>query len=333
MNKPGDGLRAFAARWCRPDTMARVIDPLIADLQLEHEEAAHAGRRWKARLVRTVAWFAFIKVVVLCVSRDAIPSREARATDDRRVLARVLAWSSAIMIVVIALLELPFISAYAPALHQLTPMRFVYLVPQGIGLALPIGATLGVVLGLGGREISTRVRVCCLALAALASAAAFVNLGWVTPAANQAFRSLESGRIDPGIGELPLGQLVREIERFNHDPAFRQFGYLLALSFAFHNRIALSFSPLVFVLFAFSMLSVSVMRRWMLVAASCVAFFSYYMFLLGGRSLVFDRTAAAYAVAWLPNVVLCLAAATMTVVTRRLSRGRRTAVSSAARAG
>jgi hypothetical protein len=91
MNKPGDGLRAFAARWCRPDTMARVIDPLIADLQLEHEEAAHAGRRWKARLVRTVAWFAFIKVVVLCVSRDAIPSREARATDDRRVLARVLA--------------------------------------------------------------------------------------------------------------------------------------------------------------------------------------------------------------------------------------------------
>ena len=35
----------------QPDTMTRVIDPLIADLQLEHEEAAHAGRRWKARLV------------------------------------------------------------------------------------------------------------------------------------------------------------------------------------------------------------------------------------------------------------------------------------------
>ncbi len=327
MRRPGDRLRTFAARWCSPDTMTRVIDPLIADLQLEHREAAHAGRRWKARLVRAVAWIAFIKVVAICLSRDGMSSRETWATDGR-VLGRVLAWSSAVMIVVIALLELPYVSAYAPALHELTPLRFAYLVPQGISLALPIGATLGVVLGLGGRAISSRVRVFCLALAVLASAAAFVNLGWVTPAANQAFRSLESGRlVEPGIGELSLGQLVGEIERVNRDPAFQPFGSLLALSFAFHNRIALSLSPLVFVLFAFSMLSVSAMRRWMLVAAACVAFFSYYMFLFGTRAVVFERAAPAYAGAWLPNVVLCLVAATLTIVTRRRSRGRRTAVS------
>ena len=312
MNRPGEGLRSFAASWCGRDTMTRVIDPLIADLQLEHEEAARAGRRWKARLVRAVAWVAFIKVVVICVSRDGISWHGTSAADDRRVLARVLAWSGAIMMVVIALLELPYVSVYAVALSELTPMRFVYLIPQGISLALPIGATLGVVLGLGGRAISARVRVFCLAFAVLASVAAFVNLGWVTPAANQAFRVLVSGgSVEPGIGELPLGQLVGEIQKFNHEPAFAQLGYLLALSFDLHSRIALSFSPLVFVLFAFSILSVTAARRWMLVVAACVAFFSYYMFLLGARSLVFDRTAQAYVAAWFPNVAIALMAGTI----------------------
>jgi predicted benzoate:H+ symporter BenE len=33
MSGPGDRLRAFASRWCCADTMTRLIDPLIADLQ------------------------------------------------------------------------------------------------------------------------------------------------------------------------------------------------------------------------------------------------------------------------------------------------------------
>ena len=32
MNRPGD-LRAFAARWCCADTMARIVDPLIGILE------------------------------------------------------------------------------------------------------------------------------------------------------------------------------------------------------------------------------------------------------------------------------------------------------------
>jgi Lipopolysaccharide export system permease LptF/LptG len=327
MNTPGDRLRSFAARWCAPDTMSRVIDPLITDLRFEHGEAARAGRRWKARLVRVAGWIAFMKVVALCLYRDGL-SRGAPTTDDRRMLGRVFAWSGGITIIVIALLELPFVSAYASPLNELTPMRFVYLIPQGISLALPIGATLGIVLGLGSCEISTRVRAICLLSAVLASTAVFVNLGWVTPAANQAFRVLvNGGAVAPGIAELPLGQLVREIERFNHDPEFAQFGSLLALVFAFHSRIALSVSPLLFVFFALSTLSAGNVGRWMAVGAVCAGFFSYYMFMLAARGQVFAGTVPAYAAAWFPNVMLLLVTTVVAIATRRRSRGPRPAVS------
>ena len=33
MSLPGEGLRALAARVCRPVTMARIVDPIIADLR------------------------------------------------------------------------------------------------------------------------------------------------------------------------------------------------------------------------------------------------------------------------------------------------------------
>ena len=39
MIRPGDRLRARAARVCRAETMERLIDPLVADLQTEHRRA------------------------------------------------------------------------------------------------------------------------------------------------------------------------------------------------------------------------------------------------------------------------------------------------------
>ena len=40
---PGVRLRVIASRLCGAQTMERVIDPLIADLQLEHAEAVTRG--------------------------------------------------------------------------------------------------------------------------------------------------------------------------------------------------------------------------------------------------------------------------------------------------
>ena len=84
MTRPGDRLQAFAAGWCSPDTMTRLIDPLIADLRHEHAEAVSRGRVWKSRLIQVAAWLAFLKVLIVC----AFLNREWTAADHQDSVKR-----------------------------------------------------------------------------------------------------------------------------------------------------------------------------------------------------------------------------------------------------
>jgi lipopolysaccharide export LptBFGC system permease protein LptF len=62
--------------------------------------------------------------------------------------------------------------------------------------------------------------------------------------------------------------------------------------------------------------------------AIVVAFFGYYLFLYGGRSLVLEGTVPAYAAAWLPNAVFALVAGSLALISaRRPGARRRPAVS------
>ena len=317
MRRPGDRLRLFAARWCRPDTMARVIEPLIADLQLEHAQAVRSGRVWKARAIHTAGWIAFLKVLTACAWTDTISLSHGWTADDRKALLSAVAFSSLMIAIAVVLLELTVV-ANTGVLQNPSPRRFVYLVPQAFSLALTVGATLGIVFGLGGRRFSRRVGAGVILLALVGSVISFVNLAWVTPAANQAFRILVSGQTElvPGIPELSIGELSREIDRFR-DPSFAQFGYLLALAFNLHIRVALSLSPLVFGFFALSISSGGFFRRWVLGLAACAAFLGYYMLLYGVRSLVWNRTLPPYAAAWIPNLITLLVASAPLVFSRR----------------
>jgi hypothetical protein len=105
MTRPGDRLRAFAARWCCADTMARIVDPLIADLQVEHAEATRLGQRWNARRIHVAGWFAFFKVIVVCTWTSGLAWHRWTA-DERRMFVRTLTVSSVLIIAVTALLEL-----------------------------------------------------------------------------------------------------------------------------------------------------------------------------------------------------------------------------------
>jgi hypothetical protein len=49
MTGPGLRLRALAARFCNTQTMNRLIDPTIADLQTEYIDARRRGAIWSAR--------------------------------------------------------------------------------------------------------------------------------------------------------------------------------------------------------------------------------------------------------------------------------------------
>ena len=94
MTRPGDRLRALAARWCRETTMARVIDPGVADLQKEYGEAITCGRVWKSQWIRIAGYVALIKVIACCIWEGTMQSHDGWTMDDRRVLFRTMARSS-----------------------------------------------------------------------------------------------------------------------------------------------------------------------------------------------------------------------------------------------
>jgi hypothetical protein len=298
------------------EAMERLIDPVIADLRHEYDNAMSRGQLWTSRFIRGAAYLAFLKVFVIC----ALSSREWTAA-DRSALKRTAAFASILTVAMIMFLELPFVSIYPRVVTSASPMRFVYLAPQGFSFALAIGTSLGIVFGLGGSAFTRRAAAIVLALVVATSAISFMNLAWVTPAANQEFRSLISGRLaDPGVAELSLGQLSREINAFNHDPGFSRFGYLLALLFAYHSRVAVSFSPLLLALFALSISSDGLLRRWALGLGACGAFLGYYIVLNGGSSWVWNLTLPAIAAAWLPNAAI--AAASTAIWAARFRRRR-----------
>src|SRR5256885_9241361 len=95
MNRPGLGLRRIALRWCAPEVVERLIDPLVADLQFEHEEAERAGRRWAARWLRVLALVAFCRVFMHAWS----------ASDDDGV-GRALGYGAVTILAVTALFDL-----------------------------------------------------------------------------------------------------------------------------------------------------------------------------------------------------------------------------------
>jgi hypothetical protein len=307
MRRPGDRLRVFAARWCADETMARLIDPLIADLQMEHGHAVRGGRVWKSRAIHAAGCIAFLKVLAACAWTDTVSLSQGWTADDRKALTSAVAFSIAPIAIAVVLLELPYI-ANTGGLKNPSARRFVYLVPQAFSLALTMGATLGIVFGLGRRRFSRRVEAGVIVLALIGSIVSFVNLAWITPAANQAFRIVVSdgGDIRPGVAELSLGELSAEIERLSHEPPLAQFRYSLALGFQYHFRVALSFSPLIFALFALAILSSGITRRRTLGTGACLAFLGYYMVLYGARVWVFSQTLPAYIAAWLPNAATML---------------------------
>ncbi len=323
MTRPGDRLRRFAARWCCPETMARVIDPLIADLQREHGEAARRGRVWRSRVIRVAGWLAFFKVIAICAwSGELAPHRWT--PDDRKALVRALVIASVLIVVVTALLVIPSAGNYPKMLLHPSPKRFLYLTPYPLVAGGVIGVTLGIVLGLGGRALSRRLVASAIGCALASSAVAFVDLGWVAPSASLAYRITVFGNTDPmpGIGEQSLGELRRHIEQFTLDPALAHFGLLAALSFDYHRRVALSVSPLVFTLFAL-VLAGCFRRRWVPGIVACLAIVVYGWLI--GMVTPWRMQWPVYAAAWLPNATIATLAAPFGILNasrRRTHRSR-----------
>ena len=64
MRPPGTLLRAVAARLFAANTMDYLIDPAIADMQTEYEDASRRGLTWRKRWICLRGYLAFFTMIV-----------------------------------------------------------------------------------------------------------------------------------------------------------------------------------------------------------------------------------------------------------------------------
>ena len=72
MTLPGHDIRRWASRVFSPLVMVRVIEPMLADLQLEYARAHDVGRRWLARWIRIAGYVTCLRVVALYGTTSAL---------------------------------------------------------------------------------------------------------------------------------------------------------------------------------------------------------------------------------------------------------------------
>ncbi len=317
MTRPGAGLHALAARVCDTTTMERLIDPIVADLQLEYAEACRCGRRWHSRWIRMRWFFAFVAAIAMHGVAQSTIIWSTWPADDRREIRRVFAFSSAIATVGTLLLTLPFLTRWSiPHWH---PFRLVlFLVPQAAPLAIPAGFTLGVVSALRFRARSARVIGVLMGTAMLCSLASLMLLASVIPAANQAFRvAAFGGHPIKGVNELTLREIARLLEPGGHEPmALLPPHDMRTLEVHLHMRAALSFATVVLVGFALALMSRRRIRRVAHLLVACAMFLVYYALMYAGVSYGVAGALPTFA-PWLANVVFVVSSIVLLIAGQR----------------
>jgi lipopolysaccharide export LptBFGC system permease protein LptF len=315
--RPGDRLRSLARRFCSDDTLKRVIDPLIADLQFEG--ASVRGR--------VLGYLAFWQTVGLCATRSAAGGMRAWAAADSHAIGRTLGYSAAIITALVCLLALmPLAAVLQRADVHPKSLTFLYIVPQAIPLAMAFGLPLGILVGLRGRPATTRIQSSVIGLAVICGALAFVVCAWVIPETNQAFR--ESLFNPPrflarGANELTLAELTARLAALKSTSGVEARAYVLS----FHTRLAASVAPVVWGIFALSLASVT--RRTLLSTAifvlAAIIYIAFATFVIAGGTDTFFWLPIAYVI-WLPNVLFALMTLPLWIAARtsRASDGRAT---------
>jgi hypothetical protein len=318
MKRPGARLRAIAARLYGAQTMDRLIDPTLADLQAEYEKAATGDRNWERRRIVVLGHLAVIRVMTVHGRMRAMGFLRSSTHEDRRTVIRALRPSVVIMLVGTVLLMAPFMNSVSRGRPNSGELA-LYLIPQALPISIPVGLTLGILWGLGRVVASARSRTLILLLATMASVASFPMLAWVAPTANQAFRvSMIGHPIPKGANELTLGELHQLLEPGAAEPQrLAAPSDLRTLELTYHGRWALAIAPLVLALFALALTHWRELGRLVSLPAGCVAIFGYYVVMYSMRRLGLDHTLSAFVAAWIPNVAfLILSGAVLLLASR-----------------
>jgi hypothetical protein len=184
-------VRRWLARVCSPETMARVVDPTLADMRVE------AGRP---------AWLGYLALVRALAMHGVTSFPEACSRlyhDDERAVPRAIGVGAFVTLLLTALL-------IAPAARNALRISWhivVLLLPQALAIALPTSLLLAIPLAF--RKASDRRRVMRrgVVLSAICAAATLIVMIEIIPDANQAFRVEVARQFDPGVVHVPRGAI------------------------------------------------------------------------------------------------------------------------------
>ncbi|HET9467612.1 MAG TPA: LptF/LptG family permease [Vicinamibacterales bacterium] len=174
---PGRALHRLASLICSPETLHRVVEPAIADLQKEFAGADGASALRRAGVL-IAGYGAIVKVIAICAASVA-PAN----VDERRELTKALAWSGAMVLLSAALLTAP--PMYTGS-HTTDPSAAMGIAIQAAPLAIPLGFAFGIAFGLR-RRASVTIWKLILLSAFAASVLSFIILAWGVPATSEAF--------------------------------------------------------------------------------------------------------------------------------------------------
>jgi hypothetical protein len=291
---PGRFLHRFARLACGATSFERVVEPAIADLQLESQRrvSQHRLRRIVALVLGYVAVW---KVIVLC---GLMPER---SVEDRRALTQTLGWTaSATLVVAVPLILIPLAGFPMSTLER---VFLVGLIPQALPLALPAGLTFGVALGLAGRFRSRQIAKDVAVLTVSTAILSLIIAAWWMPVANQAYRQslfeATGGRgvVMRGPTEMGFPEVIREAAVNGALGNFRQARFY---RWSLHNRLALPVAAVALPAFLFFMSSTQRTVRVLIALGAC---WGYLTLMISGGSLAASTAGVNVALAaWVPNL-------------------------------
>jgi hypothetical protein len=289
-------IRRVLSRICSAETMASIVDPILADITWERGRPAWRG-------------YADLIAALLIHGVTSVPEVMSSIwSGDRHALPKAALLCGVVALPSTVLLTLAPLSGYDDADWT----SLLLLMPQALVLSLPSALLAAIPIALRGVVVQARVVRRMLTLA-LSLVAVTLVLMWTVPKTNQAFREHIAGQpVAPGSNERGFTELRAEIR------LARQIGgndaTVRRLEHRYQTLVALICAPLPLTLLALGLAASRAGRRWP-IATGLSGTALYYAVVpsssMAAWWLLRESVIPPTAIAWIPNVLMLTLAAVL----------------------
>jgi hypothetical protein len=291
-------LRRTLARMCSPDTMSRVVDPILADA------------RWEDGRLTARAILALVEALALHAITSLPGWLVAACSNDSYALVRATAFMLVSATVLSAAMTSFPIAVEVRRLHTSLYAMGIRLFPQGVVVCLPSMLVLTIPTVFGGRATTKSIvgRTLLLTVGCLALCAALTVV--VVPRANQAYREVLNGRplpTDPNeTGFARLRAQIRDMQKTHGGRSMAQ-----RMEYAYQTRAAVMVSAIPFGIAGIAIVALT-RRRGLSVSMAACALLAYWTLMLvedsvANAQIIRGGFLPEYLCAWTPNLLLLIA--------------------------